>query len=67
VIGDTQRGDGEHNRLIRHHWNIQRLWLHALAIQLEHPSGSGPLKIRAPFPADWHQAFDVFGICPFTR
>ena len=64
LIGDTQRGDGEHNRLFRIHWESSRLWLHALSLEFEHPSHPAPVKIHSPFPSQWHRAFDSFGLCP---
>lgn len=71
LIGDTQRGDGEQNRLIRTHWNTRRLWLHALSLEFQHPLENALtpslMKIHSPFPSEWHQAFDSFGICPLAQ
>jgi tRNA pseudouridine65 synthase len=66
VLGDTQRGDGEHNRLLRQHWQSRRLWLHALSLDIEHPGTAMRITLRSPFPPDWHRAFDAFGLCPIA-
>ncbi len=66
VLGDTQRGDGEHNRLVREHLKTRRLWLHALSLEVVHPTTGLALKIRSPFPSEWHLAFDSCGLCPIS-
>ena len=51
LIGDVRYGKGEHNRLFRERFGLDRLALHALEIAFIHPDGH-PLCIAAPVPED---------------
>jgi len=46
LIGDATHGKGPLNRLLAAHLGTQRLWLHALRLQL--PARLGGLRIEAP-------------------
>ena len=37
ILGDTSHGRGDHNRLIRIHFGLARLFLHAWRLRLVHP------------------------------
>ena len=53
IIGDATHGKGPLNRAVAGHLGVQRLWLHALGLQLTHPVGGEPLCIQAPLGAEW--------------
>lgn len=53
LIGDVRYGKGEHNRLFRERYGLQRLALHAAQLRLEMPSG--PLQLTAKLPLDLEQ------------
>ena len=53
IIGDTTHGKGPLNRTLAALLGVQRLWLHAQALQLAHPKSGAPLLISAPPGAEW--------------
>ena len=61
LLGDTSHGRGDHNRLIRQHYGVHRLLLHALRLQVMHPATRQPLMLEAPLDAAWLRLFDAFG------
>lgn len=61
ILGDTSHGRGDHNRLIRIHLGLQRLFLHAWRVCLWHPHGGGELRLQAPLDAQWQRLLDAFG------
>jgi tRNA pseudouridine65 synthase len=48
LLGDTKYGRGEHNKFIREEYDIHRLLLHAISLELEHPYTKEKLFIKAP-------------------
>ncbi|MEI9941527.1 MAG: pseudouridine synthase [Pseudomonadota bacterium] len=48
LIGDVRYGKGEHNRLFRQHYALDRLGLHAAALRFVHPSTGQRITVRAP-------------------
>jgi len=48
LIGDVRYGKGEHNRLFREHYALDRLALHAAALRFVHPSTGQRVTVRAP-------------------
>ena len=48
LIGDVNYGKGEHNRFFRTHYDLHRLFLHALRINLPHPVTGARLTFEAP-------------------
>jgi tRNA pseudouridine65 synthase len=55
LIGDTSHGRGDHNRLIRQHFGVHRLMLHALRLEVVHPDTREPLlRLMAAF--GWQDA-----------
>jgi tRNA pseudouridine65 synthase len=52
IIGDVRYGKGEHNRLFRRRFGLERMALHAASLQLSHPLDKTPLLLTAPLPAD---------------
>jgi tRNA pseudouridine65 synthase len=53
IIGDATHGKGALNRAIAGLLGLQRLWLHALRIQLDHPVTSQALNIEARSGPEW--------------
>lgn len=53
IIGDATHGKGPLNRAVAQLLGLQRLWLHALRLELVHPLGGAPLKIEAPCDQAW--------------
>jgi tRNA pseudouridine65 synthase len=52
IIGDVRYGKGEHNRLFRRRFGLERMALHAASLQLPHPTRATELLLSAPLPAD---------------
>ena len=48
LIGDVRYGKGEHNRLFREQYALDRLALHAAALRFIHPSTGQRITVRAP-------------------
>lgn len=56
ILGDATHGKGPLNRAVAAHLGIQRLWLHAARLQLQHPVTGQALALQAPLPPGWPQA-----------
>ena len=61
LLGDTSHGRGDHNRLVRQHFGVHRLLLHAWRLQVTHPVTQRPLPLQAPLDAAWLRLLDAFG------
>lgn len=48
LLGDTKYGRGEHNKFVRERYDIYRLMLHALRLEVKHPFTEEELVIEAP-------------------
>lgn len=48
LIGDVRYGKGEHNRLFRERYALDRLALHAAALRFVHPTTGQRVTVRAP-------------------
>lgn len=53
IIGDATHGKGLLNRSVAEHIGLQRLWLHALRLELRHPVDDTVLQIEAPLSPEW--------------
>ncbi|MEY5029163.1 MAG: tRNA pseudouridine synthase [Pseudomonadota bacterium] len=53
IIGDATHGKGPLNRDVATHLGLQRLWLHALELDMRHPVSGQPLQIQAPLGSEW--------------
>ena len=53
IIGDATHGKGPLNRAVAQHIGLQRLWLHALGLQLSHPVSGESLSLQAPLGPEW--------------
>ncbi|SFV69718.1 tRNA pseudouridine synthase C [hydrothermal vent metagenome] len=49
LLGDTKYGRGEHNKFVREKYDMHRLMLHALCLEIKHPYTQENLLIEAPF------------------
>ncbi|MBX9960428.1 MAG: pseudouridine synthase [Burkholderiaceae bacterium] len=57
ILGDATHGKGPLNRAVAELLGVQRLWLHALRLELTHPVSGTALRIEAPCD----QAWEVWG------
>lgn len=60
IVGDTSHGRGDHNRLWRIHFQLQRMLLHAWLLEFAHPRRGELLCIKAPLDADWQRVLERF-------
>jgi tRNA pseudouridine65 synthase len=67
IVGDTNYGEGRHNKLYRDHFNINRLLLMAVSIRFIHPSTSQQMTIKAPLSEQVQVLFKEFGWQEFTQ
>ncbi|MBD3671376.1 MAG: tRNA pseudouridine(65) synthase TruC [Gammaproteobacteria bacterium] len=61
IVGDTTHGDGKHNRMLREHFGLNRLMLHAWRMQLTHPQTGEDLVISAKPDIGFSQMLDSLG------
>ena len=62
LIGDVKYGKGEHNRLFRDRFGLNRLALHASSIAWRHPRSGDKYVIEAPVPADLAEPLLAMGV-----
>ena len=67
ILGDTKYGRGEHNKLIREHYNCHRLLLHALSLEISHPYTKERLIFYAPLDETFNSIFKSFDWEDFTQ
>ncbi len=48
LLGDTKYGRGEHNKFVRERYEINRLMLHAISLEVKHPYTKEKLIFKAP-------------------
>ena len=53
IIGDSTHGKGAQNRAVAGFLGLQRLWLHALALEIRHPASGELLSLHAPPGPEW--------------
>lgn len=53
IIGDSTHGKGPLNRAVAGFLGLQRLWLHGLELQIEHPVSGCLLRLQAPLGPEW--------------
>ncbi|MBI5925584.1 MAG: pseudouridine synthase [Aquabacterium sp.] len=59
IIGDATHGKGTHNRWWAQQLGLQRLWLHALQLDMVHPLTGQALKLVSPLPGIMPQAREL--------
>ncbi|QBM27003.1 pseudouridine synthase [Hydrogenophaga pseudoflava] len=57
IIGDATHGKGPLNRAVAGYLGMQRLWLHASSLALNHPVSGEALSLEAPRDPDWSRWF----------
>ena len=62
LIGDVKYGKGDQNRMFRERFGLNRLALHALTIEFDHPNDDRRLSLSAPLPEDLAQPLRQMGI-----
>ncbi len=60
IVGDSQHGRGDHNRLFKQHFGSHRLLLHADALSFSHPLSGQPLTLQASLDDTWNRMLDRF-------
>ncbi|MDM4767218.1 pseudouridine synthase [Pelomonas sp. SE-A7] len=53
IVGDATHGKGPLNRAVAAHLGLQRLWLHALELQIRHPESGEALVLSASPGPEW--------------
>jgi tRNA pseudouridine65 synthase len=53
IVGDATHGKGPLNRAVADFLGLQRLWLHGLELQIEHPVSGAMLRLQAPPGPEW--------------
>jgi tRNA pseudouridine65 synthase len=61
LLGDTSHGRGDHNRLVRQHYGVHRLLLHASRLRVVHPETQQTLALEAPLDPAWLKLLHAFG------
>ena len=60
IIGDSQHGRGDHNRLFKQYFSSHRLLLHALELSFMHPASGEEMRITAGLDSTWEQLIERF-------
>ena len=53
IVGDSTHGKGPHNRAVAAWLGVNRLWLHASALELPHPADGRLMRFEAPPGSEW--------------
>ena len=61
IVGDTNYGQGIHNRFFRRRYDCNRMLLAAVAIALDHPISGRRLLIKAPLEGEYQRMVECFG------
>ena len=61
VAGDRRYGDPGFNVDVREVCGLERPFLHAYRVRLEHPTSGEPLDLRAPLPPELETCLGTFG------
>jgi len=61
IVGDSQHGRGDHNRLFKQHFASHRLLLHATALSFTHPVDGRPVTLQAGLDETWLKLLQRFG------
>jgi len=62
LIGDVRYGKGEHNRLFRDRYALDRLALHAAALRFVHPSTGQRVTVRAPLSGSFAECLSQLAL-----
>jgi tRNA pseudouridine65 synthase len=61
IIGDSQHGRGDHNRLYKQHFGCHRMLLHARRLRFAHPRTGEPMTVEAPLDEAFSTLLTRFG------
>jgi 23S rRNA pseudouridine955/2504/2580 synthase len=61
LAGDRRYGDPGFNRAMREVAGLQRMFLHAAQMELQHPATGEPLRLEAPLPPELRAALAALG------
>ena len=61
LLGDTKYGRGEHNKFVREKYDMHRLLLHAISLEIKHPYTQKKLLFEASFDEIFKNIFKEFG------
>ena len=61
IVGDTNYGQGVHNRFFRERYDCRRMLLAAAKIELDHPMEGRRLAIGAPLEEDYARVVEMLG------
>ena len=61
IIGDSQHGRGDHNRLFKQYFASHRLLLHALELEFNHPLSGKRMVVKATLDGTWMALMERFG------
>ncbi|KFZ31700.1 pseudouridine synthase [Pseudidiomarina salinarum] len=59
IIGDTNHGDGRHNRFFQQHFDLRRLLLAATGLAFTHPHTKTAVQIELPIPEELLRPFET--------
>lgn len=59
IIGDTNHGDGRHNRFFQQHFELRRLLLAATGLTFAHPHTKTAVQIELPIPEELLRPFQT--------
>ncbi|MDB2562924.1 tRNA pseudouridine(65) synthase TruC [Sulfurimonas sp.] len=60
ILGDTKYGRGEHNKMVRKHYNCHRLMLHASFLEFTHPYTEKIILLEAGLDETWESFKSLF-------
>ncbi len=60
ILGDTKYGRGEHNKMVREHYNCHRLMLHAISLEFTHPYNKKRILLKTSLDEIFISVFDSF-------
>lgn len=58
ILGDTKYGRGEHNKFIRKEYDVQRLLLHAISLEFQHPYTQKKILLHADVDETFQNLFN---------
>ncbi|HEY4291763.1 pseudouridine synthase [Luteibacter sp.] len=61
IVGDSQHGRGDHNRLFKQHFASHRLLLHAASLSFAHPGDGRAVTLNASLDDTWNRLLERFG------
>ena len=61
ILGDSQHGRSDHNRLAKQHFGCHRLLLHAWRLAFAHPLSGAPMCLQAPLDTAFETLLARFG------